>query len=407
MKIVTGKFNMKKTIASLVAVIALTTGSLSAFEWGGIVSNDSKGITQNYASYSVEQSNGVFLWMNTQLSENAKWYLSSEVMYKYNFGYYGAEIGTSFKNIADMDLLKLSGSSDLGNGIFSLALGRYPILDSSGIVFNQVCDGALFSYSKTNVTFSLYTGYTGLLNGLTVSMLDAFRDETNKAVACQLKENAAVYTMAHPFVPMIFSADLSSVFGNHSLGFQTSAFFDLDKSETNTRRGTRMYGNMVMKGPLANSIFYEAVTVFGTTSFKNFTNYSRLMLFCYPSSIVSMKVGGEYASGKEQLNFDLFTTFTSKTAYNSLLSPEYGGQLIPVLTFDFYTKKVFMELNSKLVFLLPDGKFGMGGVQEDFTFLYNLFSDLQFSLNFITYLDLAGSGVDNNSYLTFSFKMTF
>lgn len=394
-----------KKIISVLFTTALLAGSVFAQEWGGIVTNQTKATTSNFKNASIEQSNAAYAWYNTAITSDSKWNLSSEVMYKYNFGYYGEEIGTVFTNVIDFDLLKVNGTANIGSGTATMAFGRYFVSDNSSIIFSQNCDGAMIKYGLPTMTLSGYLGFTGLLNGLNVSMLNPVRNEEGTAVVYAKKENANFYSLAHPIIPVILSMDFNSLFGNQTLNLQGMYFADLGKDEEGSKLGDRFYFGVTGKGPISGAIYYEASTVLGAVNFKKMSNYTRAQVLCYPIDVLSFKGGLEYISGNQGI-FKTFTGVTSGAAYNSLLSPEYGGQLIPQLSIVYSTDTLYTEIGSKVIFKMPEDSCSIGGLEEKVSFVMNIFSDLQAGLELLMYYDLSGAG-ETNYYGIFNMRVTF
>jgi len=393
---------MKKLAAILLGSI-LFTGSIFAQEWGGIVTNSTKDSISNFTIHNIEQSNGAYFWLNTAISKDSKWYLSSEAMYKFTYGYYGKEIGSVFNNVIDFDLMKLIGTSELSKGTFSLAAGRYFVSDNTAVIFSQNSDGLMLKYSKPTVTFSGYAGYTGLLNGLNVSMISANRTEAGETVAYSKPDKAKFYCLAHPVVPVILTVDFNSIAANQTLSIQGMGFFDL--KDDLSAKAQRYYLDLNLKGPIINALFYDLNSAFGSTNFTAFTNYSKAMLLCYPVPMFSFKTGVEYASGNQAI-FKTFTGVTSCTAYNSLYSPEYGGQLIPQLSIVYSASNIYTELMSKAVFKMPQNKITLGGIQENLSVIANVFSDFQTGLEVMVYYDITGNRETNCSG-TLNIRLTF
>ena len=102
---------MKKKLLTSAVLLAFAVSSLAAFSWGGIVDNNSK-MTANddFSENRLKQSNGVYLFANTNIGQDGKLRFSAEGLYKYEFNADFKEDESTFQNILDVDLLKLSGS---------------------------------------------------------------------------------------------------------------------------------------------------------------------------------------------------------------------------------------------------------------------------------------------------------
>ena len=98
---------MKKLL--LATIISLTFSlSLSAFAWSGLIDNTTKA-TENhdFSVMGLNQGNGIYFSLSHNLSENGSLRLAAEGLYKYSLY---CDMKTNkfvFKNIADLDSVKL------------------------------------------------------------------------------------------------------------------------------------------------------------------------------------------------------------------------------------------------------------------------------------------------------------
>lgn len=375
---------IKKTIISVIAAISLSTSAFCA-EIGGIFKNEST-LSVNkfdFSKYNFTQANGIYLWLTSPIA-NTGWDFSSEALYKIKFY---APLN-KFVNILDVDLFKFSNQIEVKNGKFDFSIGRFFFADNTASIFAQVCDGAYVQYSLPSVSFGFYGGYTGLLNSLNVTMLskDAY------AVASG-DSNQNVYSLAYRYVPILFSVQFPSLWGNQSLGVQGSAFIDLGSEEYN-----RFYLNLLAKGPVKGSIYYEASTTFGIPNFdfaNALSNYTNLKMSYYIKENMAVYADVVYASGNNGF-LHTFRGFTSKTAYYSYPQPELSGVIIPGAKFSMTGSYVSLETAAKLVFGVPDSQISFNGVEADGTFYFNVASDLQVSLDIKVYADIATKGENSN-----------
>ena len=153
---------MKKLVISGILATAFVFSSAFAISWSGMVDNNSKLSANNdFSVMALEQSNGVYLSVNSNIVDGGSLRFSGEGLYKYKFNYNFDTKDNSFKNIADVDLLKLSGDWSIANGHLALALGRYKYSDFSGTVFSQTSDGLYLTYDTLKIKASVYGGFTG------------------------------------------------------------------------------------------------------------------------------------------------------------------------------------------------------------------------------------------------------
>lgn len=389
---------MKKIILSTILSALLLLPAFS-FEWGGLFTENAKGTIGDLSYFdtiSIRQSNSVALWATVPFDKTSKWYMAVQGSYKYNLDY--AIIGKKWTNIVDIDLLKLSGALSVGDNTINLSAGRFFIADSTSKIFAQNCDGVMLNYNTLFTRVTAYAGYTGLLNGYNIYMLDnnGVIDEKNNVL---LK----VYRQSASYVPVIASVTFPSLFLNQSVGAQFMAIFDMNSSSDS--KANRYYGSVTMEGPISGPVFYAFNTTFSSKDFKNVSNYSSLKFSIYKKPF-AVKVGAEYASGK-QLFLDPFVGFTSQPAVNSYASPEYSGLLLPGVDFIVSLKQLSVYFNGKGVFACPDEEFSFEGVDGSIKCYFNIFSDLRLDLGASVYYDFKDSGTNNlysaNLGLTLSF----
>lgn len=379
---------MKKILFSVLAVLCFFA-PLSALEWGGLVNEEFK-YTKTSDS-AMRQGNSAYLWVNAPLTPDASWAFAAEGMYKYTLDIAGGE--NTLNNIADVDLLKLGGTIKSALGITTIAAGRFTVADNTGTNFSQCCDGVSLNMNMSKVNFGVYAGYTGLLNSLNVSILGQQPEEMHQ-----------FYTTCHPYIPFIATFELPSILGNQSLALQGESFLDAGKGD----KYNRAYVNVKMAGPITGTIYYTLISSLGFVN-KNLMNYSSFAISAYPTSSLAFNVGAEYASGN-QGKLKPYTTFSSKTAYNSASSPEMTGCLVPALDCIYTVGSMFANVAVKAPVVLPTEEStttAFGGVGADVTFIYNIFSDLQAEVDFGYYKDVVTDGADDSLSATVKFAISF
>lgn len=375
---------MKKILSSFIAAFCLFAAPLSALEWGGLVNNESRYTKANGNAFN--QSNSVYLWMNTPVTSDAVWTFSTEGMYKFMFDA-PAKVVT---NVLDVDLLKLSGSVNAGIGTAQIAAGRFFVADNTGVNFAQSCDGLSINMMMSKLNVGLYAGYTGLLNNLNVSILGGEPGSTNK-----------VYALCHGFIPLLVNAEFNNILGNNSIAVQGEAFLDTAKEN----KLNRTYANVTVGGPIIGTIYYSAVTSFGFVS-KQIMNYSSFSVSSYPSDTIAATVGLEYASGSAG-KVAAYQTVTSKTAYGAASSPEMSGCIVPSIDAIASMGSLFTEITVKAPLAMPEKSAKFAGIGADVTCVYNIFSDLQSELDVNFYKDVLNKGVDDKVSATLKFVLSF
>ena len=373
------KLNVKNKllIGAVLALFVIISPAASA-EWGGILKNDSQALLPGFKDFSFSQSDSLYLWLSSPLGESGM-YFSGEGMYKFTLT--AGDGDSTFTQVADVDLFKLSGDYKTNKGVFSFSAGRYMITDSTAVIFAQNFDGASVKYAGNKFSFSAFGGYTGLQNSLNVTML-------SKDGYAFISENK-IYNLANAFVPAGVTFELPSLFTNQSLSFQGLAFIDFGSEKYN-----RFYGTLLLSGPISNNFYYNLATSFGTSDFTSLMNYSVLNFYLYPNDFLSVAFGAEYASGKNG-PFSPFLGVTSRKVVNSLTAPETSGAIVPNAVCSAVINNMYFGITSKFLMAIPESKVETKGVEADFTFICSVFTDLQIGFDLVSYFDISKNNEDN------------
>lgn len=361
---------MKKLIISICTVLCLFVTPLTAVEWGGLLFNDSGVSTPDFKDITVKQSDGISLWLKTPLGTNSGFYFSTEALYKFNLEI-NKDAGTSFTQIVDLPLLKVSGDIAAGPGLLSLNAGRFFYVDGSTAVISQVVDGVSVSYTLPVVKVGAFAGYTGLLNGLNVSM------------AVSPEKDNQIYNMAYPYLPLGGFVELPALGGNQSLELDAYYLLDLGSAKNNL-----CYANLVLSGPIANSVYYNAATSLGFINFKSMMNYSALSFLVFPSNSISLNAGVTFGSAADQGTFASFTSL-------SPVSFAAAGKITPKVGLTFTTETLCFDLGGNFVLLYDAGKYSPSNTDWNIGVIYNIFSDLQVGFSADASIDLTEAKANN------------
>lgn len=361
---------MKKIFAAFV-VLFVNLAFVQAFEWGGLFENNS-----NY-TYSVKQnfvqSNGIYLWLKTPLSDDGKFNFTAEGLYKFSdVVTISKNPKSDFTNVLDVDLFKFDGAIDCFNGSLNFKAGRFFTAENSGVVFAQTSDGIDFSFKNQKIGLSVYGGYTGLLNSLNVFMTEKNPDSNY----------SQLYNLCAAFVPV------SAQFALYNLGdFSTSVQGDYFIS-LNDKIKNRAYASLNVNGALSTFGTLNFNFVAGTYDFTSIMLFSNLDLNLFAGDSFIFGAGCEYGSGTNaEKNIAAFNPVTMRSVYSGLrpikedyISPRLSGTLV---LNNFYAK-----LTEKTVVELKDGAdiFGSDTVLD---LKYNIFSDLQIGCNGSLYFDFS------------------
>ncbi|MCK9169629.1 MAG: hypothetical protein M0P01_04375 [Treponema sp.] len=369
---------MKKITAAAFASASLLLLPLPAFDFGGKIGSTTKYQGNAFDSLKLYESSTSHLWVSSLLNEDTKLRFNADGSYEFRYD----ETDASYKNILDVNLLKLSGTLSSGRYTkLNFAAGRFFVSDVTGIVFSQVSDGFYTKFETPSLDFDVYAGTTALLNAHDVTII------TPETTAYNPDFNT-VYAACPPYVPVGISMNFPSLFLNQTLTAEGWGFIDFSSDKYN-----RWYGTAAVSGPLAGNVFYSLMTTAGTEKFDSISDLSKVTVTLYPVPTASIAVSGVYASGKNGF-LSGFTGFTSRTAYLSLPEPEYTGIIKADLSGSYtVTSNFCLSGGGACVFACPDDIVTYDGLQWSFNAVWNIFYDLQLSAGAYQYYaqDSAGN----------------
>ena len=345
---------MKKILLSICTALFIISAPLAAFEWGGLITNETGIITPDFADITFNQADGISFWINSPIGENFA--LSGEASYKFRFTK-EKNADPAITHIADLPLLKIAGDVNTESGILSINAGRFSYVDGTAAVYSNTLDGLSIDYALSTLKFGAVVGYTGLLNSLAVGLPS---ENDNK-----------VYNMAYGFLPVGAYVDFS-LFANQSLALQLYGILDFASDAQKY-----YYANLILSGPITNSIFYSLASSFGFIDFKDMMNYSSLSLIAFPTQLISINAGVDFTSAEGQGPF---------SAFYSLASSD-GGKITPKLGLTFATSKMSFDLGGRYNLVYTDSSYKGAEAEVNAGFVYNIFSDFQIGLNFKATID--------------------
>ena len=358
---------MKKLVISGILATAFVFSSAFAISWGGMVDNSSKLSANNdFSVMALDQSNGVYLSVNSNIKDDGSLRFSGEGLYKYEFNCNFDTKDTSFLNIADVDLLKLSGDWVIGNGQLAMALGRYKYSDFSGAVFSQTSDGLYLTYDTLNLKASVYGGFTGLLNRLNVSMIENEHEEGEQ-----------FYALCPMYVPVMADFSYKGLLNSHTVGLQVAAYIPV--SDKNTMKA---YGTLIANGYIGTIASYDARVTLGTEKFDGLMMDAMLDANFYINTDVMVTVGGEYASGA-QGSLKPFETISVRSFGKA---PFYNGVIVPKLAAMYASGKIYASATERVIIGMPEDEAKLDGFDTTVNVIYNLFSDVQLGLDAGAYI---------------------
>ena len=357
---------MKKII--LTALIAAScVFSAAAFSWSGVVDDNTKFTANHDFSQPVlEQSNGIFLSASSSLAEAGNLRFAAEGMYRYVLTCDLKNSETNFKNIADLDLLKIAGEFSVGKGQLAFSAGRFQYSDYSATLFSQISDGLYLNYNTLKTKVSLYAGYTGLLNRLNVSMLENEYDA-----------NDNFYAFCPKYVPVVADFAYKALFDTNTIGLQGAAFIPVTDKNT-----LKTYGTFILNGALGRIGSYDAKVTAGTEKFETCMLDAKLDLNFFLGQMAMASVGGEYISGA-QGELKPFVTISSRSFGNI---PGFAGGILPKISVLFANDKLYASLTEKFVINMPENEAKFDGFDTVASVTYKLFSDVKLGFDAGAYI---------------------
>lgn len=377
---------MKKVVTGFIALSCLLA-SAAALSWGGLVDNNTRfSSNDDFTRLALNQSNGIYFSVNSNLNKNASMRIAAEGLYKYNASFDFKENETKFKNIADVNLLKFTGNWALGPGALALNLGRFQYQDFSGSVFSQVSDGAYISFDTLDVKASVYAGYTGLLNRLNVSMVD---NET--------KDDDQFYALCPKYIPLAADISYKKLFEYHTVGLQAAAFLPLSDDYK-----MKAYGTLILNGYIGTLGSYDARVTLGTEKFDGLMLDAKLDGTFYASNNLMVTAGGEYVSGA-QGDIKPFLTISSRSFGGA---PVYNGVIVPKVGVMYVAGKFFASATERIIITMPKDEAKLDGFDTSVNVIYNAFSDLQLGCDIGAYI-CKETKTNSNYYATVKASLAF
>lgn len=356
---------MKKIIISILA--AGFFSSVFALSWSGLIDNNSRfSANDDFSVIGLNQGNGIYFSINSPVSKSGNVKFSAEALYKYSLSGDFDSNKFNFKNIADCDLLKISGNWAVGKGSLALNAGRFVYSDFAATVFNQSSDGLYLSYNTHKIGASFYAGYTGLLNRLNVSMVDN-----------EYEKDEQFYRLCPGYIPLIADFSYKTLFGTSILGLQAEFFVPASDKNTLKAYGTLSYTGLF--GTIGN---YNAKVIAGTEKFDGLMLDGKLDLNFFVVKNMVLTAGGEYVSGA-QGSIKPFVTISAR-GFGS--APFYNGVIVPKAAVVYAANKLYAGLTERVIIAMPKDEAKLNGFDTSVNVLYNLFSDLQVGCDIGAYI---------------------
>lgn len=374
---------MKKQLLSLILFGSLAA-SVFAYEWGGVLKNNTKVTTPDFSEYAVNQGESLYMWYSSALPfANMKF--SAEGLYKFNFE--SANGTNTITNILDVDLFKFAGKS----GNISYSAGRFAYYDATGAVFAQNIDGIHIRYSAPSVRIGFAAGYTGLLNEMNVSMQDS--------AGSVIGITQGLYSLAYPYVMAGINCYVPVIAKNQSLQVEALGFIDIGAEKKN-----RYFLNAVLSGPVGSAFAYNLSTSLESVDFESFMNFTSLRMEVYPADNLILGLAAEYASGN-QGSFKSFSGITTRYIGSDACTVRTTEELSVKTEAVYILNNVSLSGSVAGIFACPES-FDFSGIDASLACVCPVFTDFQASAKMFAFFDMTENKKNNyglNLNLTFGF----
>ncbi len=236
----------------LATLILLITGSLAySFDFGAQINSFSKfqgnfsdSETEDNSGFSFSNSERLSLWFNAGLGSFGTLAIGANVeIFLPNFGFTG-----------DLDYLVLRGFYPIGDARLSTRLGRFPVSDPTGRIFNHTADGGqvgiqipLYGPNSAFLSITATAIYTGLLlntgNRVTVSETDRVDSLNTEAPTNATEFFERTLSLSRGRLIGLADIRLTEIFEGHDLWLSSIMNIDLreeapDALQVNTQHFT-------------------------------------------------------------------------------------------------------------------------------------------------------------------------
>lgn len=365
---------MKKLIKFFTAAVCgFALSSAFALDYGFLVDNNTSFRTRPNKEMYFFQQDSASAWIKVPFGSSPDNYFVGEGLYKFEFNGNTNQL----YHYLDLNLLKFVFINELESGKLEADLGRFFVVDATGLIFTQNCDGAFVKYSNDFMEVSGYAGYTGLLNGNTVTMINSPSFKGNDA--------KQLYDFADRNVIAMVTGNFPFLFADQSVKVQFAGAFRTDEITYN-----RMYATLGMNGPIAGNLFYN---IAGTAAFISYNGkpvqvapfVKADLVYYFP--IASVGLNAVFAGND-------FTGITSQTALDSSYEPEYKGLLKTGISAKVRPiNNLLISVSGDVAF---DGSknFELKGAQYKVGADYQVVSDVLIGASWVQYFDINKTDLD-------------
>lgn len=414
-------------------VFIMTFSSAFAFDFGGILSNDSSFQTYSEGKFYFNRKNAASLWARQNFNKSGENYFAIEGIYNFE-GDFEQKNNDRFSNILDLNLLEINFAKTFFSSKLNFKAGRFYFYDLSGLIFTQNADGAKIDFQNNYFKASIYGSYTGLLNAnktkiisatpkqfLINGELPAVEDSSKIFVA----DSSKIYDLNEKYAVADFSLSFPYFYANQTFFAEVLGAFRLENEKYN-----RIYTTFGFDGPIYKSLFYDFSSTFeflsyeyeendeygevATKSENKIANLSKIALTYYLKN-ASIGLSGIYASGN-QGKFSPFVGFSKNVSTYSLQNFLYVGIIKTGVNAKIKPlENILISANCDAIFNALSNnneddnfnKIKYYGFEFAIDVIYQLKSDFQLGANFCQFIDKDNSSEAKKTYINLSATLAF
>lgn len=339
---------MKKIIAIFIFFVVVHFAFTA--EFGGILGSNTSFAKAEQEDFTWTERADLALNAKIPFTASGNIYLAMEGVYR---GIFSAE---DIVHAVNLPLLKFNYSSYMANGFVDISVGRFFVSDITGKVLSQTSDGISAGYNTDSLVFSMYAGYTGLVNSKFVQM--------NAMESYDVKETP-VYNLSLPYVLLGGTFTMPYLFMNQNISLDVWGAVGLQGLKRNN-----IYTSGAISGPIYKNLYY---TLMGGASFvtENGGDFDigglAILKFDYFFNLLNMVVSIQGNMASENFQPITSTSCVGEYMMNNILSAGAFFSMHPL-------KNMLLSLRGDGIFQMGDMQYQ--GIQVAGEFKWQLFSDV-------------------------------
>lgn len=399
----------------LIIALFLSVVPTFALDFGGYLTNKSAFETYGEDEFKLDQKNSVSIWLRQNFNKSGENYFALQSSYNFEADFEEDD----YINALDLDFLKFAFAKNLKKSKLSFDLGRFYYSDFTGIIFSQNADGLKIAFENSWIETSFYASYTGLLNAITTEIITTPSSSflmnkkmlplENSSIAFN-EDDSKIYDLAQKYLVGAFNFGLPNLFANQSFYIEV---LDALRLESNEKDFNRMYATFYLNGPIYRSLFYNASTTFGITTYDDETEVSNLSSASikYYFKNASLGASAIYASGN-QGSLSTFSGFTKNISTYSLQNYLYSGILKTGLSANFKPISVLLlSADCDAIFNAAAGnksdEIEYYAFQYSFGALWQVKSDFKLGFTGCQFFDKENSDLAKKTYFCVNASLAF